>query len=231
MRINRFAAQPDSVQTRRMTRVTLTFDNGPTPGITDKVLGILARANILSTFFVIGEKLDDPDAAALMRDTHAAGHWIGNHTLTHATPFGEKPDAAFAAREIGETERRIGALAHPDKLFRPYGREGRIGPHVFSRAAVDYLVAHRYTAVLWNSLPGDWRDPDGWVDACVADVARRDWSCVVLHDIPNACLKRLPDLIARLTDKGVRFAQQMPESVVLTRGGQVVNLPAELVVD
>src|ERR1700733_14325743 len=96
-----------------MKRVTLSFDNGPTPGITDRVLDILDRAGIRATFFVIGQKLEDPSAAALMRQAHAAGHWIGNHTLTHAIAFGERVDAAFAATEIGETQQRIGALAHP----------------------------------------------------------------------------------------------------------------------
>ena len=55
-------------------RVTLTFDNGPTPGVTERVLDILARARILSTFFVIGRNLDDRAAMALMKEAHAAGH-------------------------------------------------------------------------------------------------------------------------------------------------------------
>jgi peptidoglycan/xylan/chitin deacetylase (PgdA/CDA1 family) len=57
----------------RLRRVTLTFDNGPTFGVTDRVLQILDRAGIHATFFVIGGKLADSSAAALMRKAYAAG--------------------------------------------------------------------------------------------------------------------------------------------------------------
>jgi peptidoglycan/xylan/chitin deacetylase (PgdA/CDA1 family) len=103
-----------------MRRVTLTFDNGPTPGLTDQVLEALGRASILSTFFVIGRNLVDPSALQLAREAHAIGHWIGNHTLTHTVALGDRPDPAYAATEIGETQALIGDLSRADKLFRPY---------------------------------------------------------------------------------------------------------------
>jgi peptidoglycan/xylan/chitin deacetylase (PgdA/CDA1 family) len=214
-----------------MKRVTLSFDNGPTPGITNRVLEALDRAGIFATFFVIGAKLEDPAAVALMREAHEAGHWIGNHTLTHSIALGDRPDAAYAATEIGKTQRRIGAVAHPDKLFRPYGKSGQIGPHLFSNAAVAYLLGRRYCALLWNSVPEDWKDPDNWVDRCVADVEAREWTAIVLHDIAGACLPRLPELLARLTDLGVSWRQDFPESVVMMQGGRIVNLPEAYVAD
>ena len=210
-------------------RVTLTFDNGPTPGVTPRVLDILDRAVLRCTFFVIGRKLQDPDAAALMRQAHAAGHWIGNHTLTHSVAFGDNPDPAYAAQEIGQTEALIGACAHPDKLFRPYGNSGLTGPHLFSRAALRTLQDAHYTTVLWNSVPGDWKDPAGWVDTCLAQVRAQDWSVVVLHDIPTGCLPHLPELLRRLTDCGAEFTQDFPDSVIQTRAGRIVNLdPAHI---
>jgi peptidoglycan/xylan/chitin deacetylase (PgdA/CDA1 family) len=214
-----------------MKRVTLSFDNGPTPSVTDRVLDILERAGIRATFFVIGRKLEDPSALALMRQAHAAGHWIGNHTLTHAIAFGERPDAAFAAAEIGQTQQRIGALVHPAKLFRPYGKSGLIGPHLFSRAAKAYLLEHRYCTLLWNSVPGDWRDPDGWVERCLADVAAQDWAAIVLHDVAGACLPRLPELLDRLAGLGIAWRQDFPDSVVMTRDGETVNLRDAYVAD
>src|SRR5450432_1348564 len=118
-----------------MKYVTLSFDNGPTPGVTERILEILGQAQIRATFFVIGNKLENPSAGALMDAAHRAGHWIGNHTLTHSIALGDRPSADYAATEIGETQKRIGAFAHPDKLFRPYGKSGLIGPHLFSKAA------------------------------------------------------------------------------------------------
>jgi peptidoglycan/xylan/chitin deacetylase (PgdA/CDA1 family) len=211
-------------------RVTLTFDNGPTPGITERVLEILERRGIRSTFFVIGRNL--AEAASLARQAHAAGHWIGNHTFSHAVAFGDRPEANFAADEIATTQRAIGELSHPNNLFRPYGNSGLIGPHLLSRAAIAYLLANRFQTVLWNSVPGDWRDAAGWVETCIAQVLENEWSVVVLHDIDNGCLPRLPELLQRLNDLGAVYEQDFPESVILTRdGSRTVNLSPEYVSD
>jgi peptidoglycan/xylan/chitin deacetylase (PgdA/CDA1 family) len=212
-------------------RVTLTFDNGPTAGITERVLEILERQGIRSTFFVIGRNLIDPGAASLARQAHAAGHWIGNHTFSHSVAFGDRPEADFAEHEIATTQRAIGELSHPNKLFRPYGNSGLIGRHLLSRPAIDYLLANRLQTVLWNSVPGDWRDAAGWVETCIAEVLENEWSVVVLHDIETGCLPRLPELLQRLNDLGVVYEQDFPESVILTRDGRTVNLSSEYVSD
>lgn len=209
----------------RMTarRVTLSFDNGPTPGVTERVLDILGRARILTTFFVIGSNLDDPAAASLMEQAHAAGHWIGNHTLTHRVALGDRPDLAYAVNEIEGAERRIAEFSHPEKLFRPYGNGGHIGPHLLSRAALNYLLRQNFRTIIWNNVPGDWRDPDGWVERCVTQVLREDWSVVVLHDIASGCVTRLEELLRRLDDLGVIFEQDFPDAVTITRAGRVVG--------
>ncbi|MGC1560797.1 MAG: polysaccharide deacetylase family protein [Bradyrhizobium sp.] len=209
----------------RMTarRVTLSFDNGPTPGVTERVLDILGRARILTTFFVIGSNLDDPAAAFLMEQAHAAGHWIGNHTLTHRVALGDRPDLAYAVNEIEGAERRIAEFSHPEKLFRPYGNGGHIGPHLLSRAALNYLLRQNFRTIIWNNVPGDWRDPDGWVERCVTQVLREDWSVVVLHDIASGCVTRLEELLRRLDDLGVIFEQDFPDAVTITRAGRVVG--------
>ena len=200
-------------------RVTLTFDNGPTPAITEQVLEILDREGIRSTFFVIGQKLRTPASVALARDAHAAGHWIGNHTFTHSVALGDRPDADYAAREIGDTQDRIGDLSHPDKLFRPYGNSGLVGRHLLSRAAISYLLTHQFRTIIWNSVPGDWKDPEGWVERCIAQIEAQDWSVVVLHDIERGCLQRLPELLQRLADVGVIYEQDYPEDVTSDAGG------------
>jgi peptidoglycan/xylan/chitin deacetylase (PgdA/CDA1 family) len=212
-------------------RVTLTFDNGPTPAITEQVLEILDREGIRSTFFVIGQKLRTPAAISLARDAHSAGHWIGNHTFTHSVALGDRPDADYAAREIGDTQDRIGDLSHPDKLFRPYGNSGLVGRHLLSRAAISYLLAHQFRTIIWNSVPGDWKDPEGWVERCIAQIEAQDWSVVVLHDIERGCLQRLPELFQRLADVGVIYEQDYPEDVTLTRAGQIVSMQPSYIVD
>jgi peptidoglycan/xylan/chitin deacetylase (PgdA/CDA1 family) len=212
-------------------RVTLTFDNGPTPGVTERVLEILDRENIRSTFFVIGQNLGSPAATSLARDARSAGHWIGNHTFTHSVALGDRPTADYAAREIGDTQDRIGDLSHPDKLFRPRGNGGLIGSHLLSRAAISYLLAHQFRTIIWNSIPGDWKDPDGWVERCIGQVETQDWSVVVLHDIERGCLPRLPELLQRLAYIGVTYEQEYPKEVTVTRAGQIVSMSPSYVAD
>jgi peptidoglycan/xylan/chitin deacetylase (PgdA/CDA1 family) len=204
-------------------RVTLTFDNGPTPGITEHVLDILSACRIQTTFFVVGERLAKSAGRALAARAHSEGHWIANHSLTHSTPLGEKSHAEYARREIEETQNLIGELAHADKLFRPMGGGGRIGPHLLSRAALQLLQDGKYTCVLWSSVPGDWRDQDGWVDRCISEVAARDWAVVVLHDVENAALPRLPEFLDRLDSLGIEVRQDFPDDVVITRRGELIS--------
>jgi peptidoglycan-N-acetylglucosamine deacetylase len=207
----------------RMKRVTLTFDNGPTPGVTENILEVLSSRGIRAGFFAIGEKLARAEGLALARRSHAEGHWMGNHTFTHSVPLGERPDAEYARREIEETQNLIGKLCHADKLFRPMGGGGVIGPHLLSRAALQLLQAEKYSCVLWSSVPGDWKDQRGWVERCVGDVAARDWTVVVLHDIQNAALARLPEFLNRVEEIGVEFRQDFPEDVVVTRRGELLR--------
>lgn len=220
---------PDT--TPESLRITLTFDNGPTPGVTERVLEILGRYAVRSTFFVIGRKLLDKSAAALLNQIRSAGHWIGNHTLSHAIAFGERPSENDAYREIEEAQALIGTWPDQEKLFRPYGKDGLLGPHLFSNAALSHLRRNHYTTVIWNLVPGDWRNPNGWHADCLGALNSTNWPVVVLHDIADACLDRLPDFLARITDRGISIEQDFPDSVVITRNGQFVTLSPDLVGD
>jgi hypothetical protein len=121
--------------------------------------------------------------------------------------------------EIVRADDLIGPLAHPHRLFRPYGRGGIIDNNLLSREAVDFLCAGGYTCVLWNSVPGDWKNPEGWVDVCLADVASRDHSVVVLHDVPTGAMGYLPAFLDGLSDLGAELVQGFPASCVPIRCG------------
>src|ERR1700741_4681501 len=127
-----------------MFDLTVTFDNGPEPAVTPMVLDVLARRSVRTTFFVIGNKLMNRDARACAERAHAEGHWIGNHTFTHSRPLGEQPGAA-AELEIARTQAEIGALSHPDRLFRPTGGAGPPDARVLSPEAAALLTAGGYT--------------------------------------------------------------------------------------
>ncbi len=208
-------------------QVTLRFDTGPEPAVTPAVLEVLARFGIKASFFVLGEKLADPSRRALAARARAAGHWIGNHTKTHAVPLGRIHDENILEEEIVETQRLIGELAHPDRLFRPFGGGGALGSHLLNDKAVALLKRHRMTCVLWNAIPRDWEDVDGWVETALGQCAAQPWSLLVLHDLPTGAMARLPDFIERVLARGGRFRQDFPaELVPLVRGEAVAPLDA-----
>ena len=205
--------------------VTLTFDNGPEPAVTPRVLDILGSAGIRATFFVLGSKLADPARRGIAKRTHAEGHWVGNHTMTHSTPLGRLADPAKAIAEIVETQALIGELAHPDRLFRPFGGGGDIGRHLLNRAAVDVIRDERMTCVLWNAIPRDWEDPRGWAEVALAQCLAQPWTLLVLHDLPTGAMGRLKIFIERVLDHGGRFRQDFPpECVPILRGQTLAPL-------
>ena len=63
-----------------MFDLTPTFDNGPDPDTTPAVLELLARENIRSTFFVLGDKISEPKCKRIAERAVIEGHWIGNHS-------------------------------------------------------------------------------------------------------------------------------------------------------
>jgi len=202
-----------------MPEVCLTFDNGPEPEVTPGVLAVLARRRIRATFFLVGQKLRDPAARACAERAQAEGHAIGNHTLTHGAPLGTR-GAAEAVAEIAETDALLGALHGPDRLFRPNGGGGALGSHLLNRAAADHLVAHRHTVLLWNAVPGDFRDPDGWVATAHTMLAEaRETVVLVLHDLPNGAMRHLDRFLGEAEQAGARFGAPPPESCVPLRRG------------
>ncbi len=93
-----------------MFDLTLSFDNGPEPEVTPRVLDALGERCIKVTFFVIGEKLGDPERRRLTARAHEEGHWIGNHTYTHSMPLGLQRDPGAAKHEIARTQDLIGEM-------------------------------------------------------------------------------------------------------------------------
>ena len=171
--------------------IYLSFDNGPEPEATPGVLAVLAHRRIPAMFFVIGEKLRDPKARALAEQARDAGHVIGNHTLTHGAPLGRR-SADEALHDISATEALLGDLAAPERYFRPNGGGGALGAHLLNGAAARHLMAEQATMVLWNAVPGDFRDADAWPATAHAMLkAAREPVMLVLHDLPKGELRHL----------------------------------------
>ena len=197
----------------------LSFDNGPEPEATPGVLTVLAHRRIPAMFFVIGEKLRDPKARALAEQARDAGHVIGNHTLTHGAPLGRR-SATEALHEILETDALLGNLAAPERYFRPNGGGGALGAHLLNGAAARHLMATQASMVLWNAVPGDFRDADGWPATAHAMLrAACEPMVLVLHDLPNGAMRHLDRFLGEIQDQGCAFRPDPPPGCVpLSRG-------------
>jgi peptidoglycan/xylan/chitin deacetylase (PgdA/CDA1 family) len=212
-----------------MPKLTLSFDNGPTPGVTERVLDELARRAIGATFFVVGKNLAKPGARALAERAVSEGHWTGNHTMHHATPLGRADDRSALA-DIEDAQALLDGLADERKLFRPYAGGGELGPHLFSRMAVAHLAANAYTAVIWNSVPGDWKAPYAeWGPKALADIRRQAWTLLVLHDIRPELADALPEFLDAVGD--VEIVQDYPPACILLDRGLIVRDLSGLIAD
>lgn len=205
-----------------MPQVTLSFDNGPDPEITPGVLDVLAKHSLKATFFVLGRKVITSAGRPLAERAHAEGHWIGNHTYSHTKPLGEL-DAATALREFEQAEHSLDWLNQQPRLFRPYGRQGRLGKHLLHPAVVGKIIEDKFTVVLWNAVPGDWRDPDGWVETALKQCTSQDWSLLVLHDHVPGALKHLDRFLSCLKDEDVKIVQDYPDDCVPIREGRIAG--------
>ena len=205
-----------------MAKVTLTFDNGPEPLATPLVLDCLERHGIQSTFFVLGRKVSTPAGLDLASRASREGHWIGNHTWSHVGRLGEGTREA-ALQEFERTEQALTWVKQPVPLFRPRGGAGKLGRGLLHPAVVERLTAGGYTCVLWNVVPGDFRDPDGWMDRALAGCRTREWSLVVLHDLPNGAMRHLDSFLQKLRDEGHRFTQEFPPECTPIVSGKIVQ--------
>ncbi len=162
----------------RPGELALTFDDGPNPKWTPRLLDLLAQHGIPATFFMLGSFASaQPE---LVRRVAAAGHLVGNHSWSH--PNLARSSSARIRRELLRTSDALEQiLGGPVRYFRPpYG--GR-RPAVFRIARELGL-----TPVLWNAMTSDWSEPGAdriaerlgsRIDALLA---RRRSVNVVLHD-------------------------------------------------
>jgi peptidoglycan-N-acetylglucosamine deacetylase len=206
-----------------VSQVSITFDNGPSVGVTEGVLAALAERDIPATFFVVAEQLRLAGGRALIDQARAEGHLVGNHSLTHTVPLGLTPGWEAADREITRAQVELGPLGEPERLFRPFGSGGALDERLLSPEAVEVLCAGLYTCILWNCVPHDWDDPDGWVHTALRQIDAVDEAVVVLHDLPTGAMAHLPMFLDTVIERGHHFTTDVPDALVPIRAGRIVQ--------
>ncbi len=177
--------------------VYLTFDDGPTPDVTNQVLAMLQTANASATFFCIGKNIvANPD---LFSQITLLGHQVGNHSFSHKN--GWKTDFQSYLSDVQECDKWV-----KTGLFRPpYGRLS-IRQFIYLRK--------RYRIILWDVLSMDY-DVKLSPDQCLKNVLNhvRPGSIITFHDSVKAWprLKEiLPLVLSDLTSQGYRFETLFP---------------------
>lgn len=168
----------------------LTFDDGPHPGTTDRLLDGLAQRGIHATFFLIGSQVQtEPE---LVRRMAMEGHQVGNHTWSHVY----LDRAANALEEIGRTDALLRQLLGEGTywLRPPYGQ---ITEGLEAQVTVPM--------VKWSVDPRDWesRDKDKVVAAILEAVQEN--SIILLHDIYPTSVDAALEAADILTAQGYRF--------------------------
>ncbi len=183
------AAEPMAVQEKY---VALTFDDGPWPGTTERLLDGLAERDAKATFFLIGEQIaGHEDTVRRMADE---GHQVGNHTYTHMDL--SRGDPSERLREIAETDEALRALLGDGTYWlRPPW--GFLAPRTAATVGTPM--------VYWSLDTEDWRRLDA--DAVATDIIEhaRDGDIILLHDPYPTSVEAAMRAIDALTPQGYRF--------------------------
>jgi cellulose synthase/poly-beta-1,6-N-acetylglucosamine synthase-like glycosyltransferase/peptidoglycan/xylan/chitin deacetylase (PgdA/CDA1 family) len=194
-------------------KLALTFDDGPDPTWTSKILDVLKEKNVPATFFVIG--VDANKWPQLLQREYAEGHEIGNHTYTH--PDWENPNLSTTQIrwELNLTERLIESIIGAKSiLFRPpYGidhqpEDAEEVAHLPTAQDMGYLIIGQKVD------PNDWSQEAPGVPIPAAKILENiaheapKGNIVLLHDgggNRSQTLAALPQIIDTLRASGYQF--------------------------
>lgn len=191
----------------RDREVVLTFDDGPLPPYSNRVLAALAHECVRATFFMVGRM-----AAAypeMVRLAAELGHTIGNHSQNHPIHFNVISESR-AESEIENGVRSIKAALAGQGTLAPFFRVPGLG----RTAAVEHFLQSR-SMVVWSSdtVADDWTriSSDQVLHRALRRLEERGRGILLLHDIQPRTALMLPTLLRELKKRGFRIVHVVPE--------------------
>ena len=178
--------------------IAITFDDGPLPGKTEKILDILKAHQVPAAFFCIGHRVDENPA--LLGRIHAEGHLIGNHSYWHSRTFDIQTPNKIAS-ELQKTDEAIGkTIGVIPKFFRP--------PYGVTNPMVASAVKKRnYTIIGWSIRSFDTVIKDGSKLMKAITSSLEGGSVILLHDYPDVTLQILPGLLEHISKLGFKIVR------------------------
>ncbi len=173
-------------------KIALTFDDGPHPVYTLKLLDGLAQRNVKATFFIIGESAErNPE---VIKRIHAEGHLIGNHTYSHVQLT--CINSAKALEEIAKTNEVIASITGESIRYirPPYG--------IYNETLAK---SSNLIPVIWTVDPRDWSvlNTDSVVSHVIKNVKEND--VILLHDIFETSVDAALRIVDILSEQGYTF--------------------------
>ena len=186
--------------------VVLTFDDGPLPPYSRRILDILAAECIKATFFIVGQMAREyPD---LVRRAYDEGHTIATHSQNHPMHFDRLPVTRIAEEIDGGIASTAAALGN-GRAVAPFFRVPGLRT---SPATERYLASHGL--ILWSAdFPADdWRHISARqvMQRALDRLAHYGKGILLLHDIQPATALALPDLLKALKVRGYRIVHVVP---------------------
>src|SRR6202521_1790412 len=191
--------------------VVLTFDDGPWPGNTERVLKALADECVKATFFPIGKHATWHPS--ILKDVAEAGHSIGNHTWSHAdlSKKGMTEEDAKAEIEKGISAVHM-AVGGPTAPFFRF-------PNLKHPPELVTYLGGRNIAVFstdMDSFDFKARKPEQVINSVMAKLKKHGKGIVLMHDFQHATAEALPELLNQLKANGYKIVHMKPMAAVTT---------------
>ena len=176
-------------------RIAITFDDGPTPGVTDVILDELKKRNIRSTFFMIGRQI--VAAPELAQRVLAEGHEICNHTFNHVK-LNTLSDQQVNW-EIQKTQDTISELLNyrPTWLRPPYG--------AFRKNQIGILQSLNVGVVFWSVDSRDWSQPGEEKISNTILTHTKPGSIILCHDLHKQTASCIGQILDGLLERKFEF--------------------------
>jgi peptidoglycan/xylan/chitin deacetylase (PgdA/CDA1 family) len=187
--------------------VVLTFDDGPLPPYTNRILEILAAQCVKATYFLVGRMAHSfPET---VRHIYNSGHTIGTHSQNHPLTFHKMP-LAMAQREVDDGIASVTEALGDPRALAPFFRI----PGLLRANGVENYLASR-SLVTWSAdFPADdWFrriTPNEITKRALRRIEAKGKGILLLHDIHPATVLALPTLLKELKARGYHIVQVVP---------------------
>lgn len=194
-----------SINKGKSKSIALTFDDGPDPENTPKILETLKQYNLKATFFVIGKKAEQfPE---ILKRIDEEGHTIGNHSYSHSYFIGFYTSQALC-KDIGRCDEIITQIIGKKPIYfrPPFG--------VTNPNYADAMRAHNLQSIGWSLRTMDTRAKNKYqvIEKVISKLQKKD--IILFHDRLAATAEALPDIIEHCQNKKITI-ESLPSCIKL----------------